>query len=58
MFLTGIERELCDYKVVIIGVDDPMVQASIEDKIGIATTSSDVIDAQEFANHIAFKSNR
>lgn len=53
-FSQAIERELlCDYRVVIIGVDDPMVQASIEDKVGITTTSSEVIDAQEFANHIA-----
>ena len=44
---------LSDYRVVIIGVDDPMVQANIQRNIGITTTSSQVINAEEYANHIA-----
>ena len=53
-FSQAIERELlCDYKVVIIGVDDPTVQANISGNVGISTSSSKVVDAQEFANHIA-----
>ena len=53
-FSQAIERELlCDYKVVIIGVDDPTVQANISGNVGISTASSKVVDAQEFANHIA-----
>ena len=39
--------------MVIIGVDDPTVQANISGNVGISTTSSKVVDAQEFANHIA-----
>ena len=53
-FSEAIQRELLsDYKVVIIGVDDPMVHTDIQENVGISTSSTQVINAEDYANHIA-----
>ena len=53
-FSEAIQRELLsDYKVVIIGVDDPMVHTDIQENVGISTSSTQVINAEDYSNHIA-----
>ena len=37
----------------IIGVDDPMVHTDIQENVGISTSSTQVINAEDYANHIA-----
>ncbi len=43
---------LCDYKVVIVGVDDPTVQASISSRSEIHLDTSTKIDCETLANHV------
>ena len=51
-FSEAIQRELLsDYKVVIIGVDDPMVHTDIQENVGISTSSMQVINAEDYAGH-------
>lgn len=53
-FSQAIERELlCDYQVVVVGVDDPSVQAEIESKSVVASLGGDTLDSQTLAHHIA-----
>jgi hypothetical protein len=53
-FSQAIEQELlCDYQVVVVGVDDPSVQAEIERKSVVATLGGVTLDSQTLAHHIA-----
>ena len=53
-FSEAIEKELLsDYQVVIVGVDDPSVQAKIIDRMIVDTGSECTIDTETLANHIA-----
>ena len=53
-FSEAIEKELLsDYLVVIIGVDDPSVQAKILDRMIVDTGNEFSIDTETLANHIA-----
>ncbi len=52
-FSEAIERDLLsDYKIVIVGVDNPMVQAKISRK-SVIKTSAGSVDSETLANHIA-----
>ena len=44
---------LCDYKVVVVGVDSPNVQSEIIKKSIISTLSGNRISSHDLANHIA-----
>ena len=53
-FSQAIERNLlCDYKVVVVGVDSPTVQAEIIKNSIISTISGNKISSHTLANHIA-----
>ena len=53
-FSEAIEKELLsDYQVVIVGVDDPLVQAKILDRMLVDTGNEFSIDTETLANHIA-----
>ena len=53
-FSQAIERELlCDYQVVVVGVDDPSVQAEIERRSVVASLGGATLDSQTLAHHIA-----
>ncbi len=53
-FSEAIETELLsDYKVVIVGVDDPSVEAKIIDRMIVDTGNECTIDTETLANHIA-----
>ena len=53
-FSKAIEKELLsDYQVVIVGVDDPSVQAQIIDRMLVDTGNECNIDTETLANHIA-----
>ena len=52
-FSQAIEKELlCDYKVIVVGVDDPMLQSDISSKVGIQTTSEYKIDSEKLSHHV------
>ena len=53
-FSQAIERELlCDYQVVVVGVDDPSVQAEIERRSVVSSLGGNTLDSQTLAHHIA-----
>ena len=53
-FSEAINRDLlCDYEVVVVGVNDPMIQSEIIRNSVISTLSGNRIDSQTLANHIA-----
>ena len=53
-FSEAINRELLsDYQVVIVGVDDPAVEAKITNRSIVQTEDKVQIDTETLANHIA-----
>ena len=53
-FSEAIKRNLlCDYKVVVVGVDNPTVQSEIARESIISAVSGKAIDSKTLANHIA-----
>lgn len=53
-FSEAIRKQLLtDYKVIVVGVDDPMVHSFIERNVGISTNGGIRFDAETFANHLA-----
>jgi len=52
-FSEAIDRDLLsDYKIVIVGVDNPTIQAKISQK-SLVKTSTGLVDSETLANHIA-----
>ncbi len=53
-FSEAISRDLLtDYKVIIIGVDDPSIQASIVNRAALLSGSGRLVECAELANHVA-----